>query len=886
MKVSICLFLIIWFGQICFAQQMISGKVQEANTHKPIPFASVNILSENKIVAFKTTDKEGRFMMQLSKEYTTVYLQIHHLTYEKFEQQIDKKSTDLRIVLTPKTNLLKDVVVKSKPKVSRSNDTISYDVGSFAKEEDRNIGDIIKRLPGMEVTESGLIKYQDKTVSKLYIDGDDLLEDRYGIGTRTIPHKMVKDIQVLDNHEHYKVLKNKRFTDDVAINLVIKEDAKLKLTGQAKIAAGTPNNYDPELNSILFNKKVKMLNVLSANNIGRDLSGDVVGNNQSSLLTKFGSSSINNLLATSTTGAPNIPKNNYYFNNTGSLNTNNLYNFKNKWQLKSNIQLLFDKERQNNTASTRYLLNGGDVSFEEQNGIKAEKWLGAARLSASVNTEKKYISEILSFEYEKRDIKALLTNSTSKIDQFQKHHIKGISNQFSYIPQLKNNDIIAVNWTLNYGNKPQSLQIYPGVFPEILNDSIPYKSTIQQIEVPSFFTEVSTGYHFNKSKIKQHYQIGFNTDRQHFTSLLYLQDNEQIDRRPRQNTSNDLHWSRSQLFITPQYDWKNDRFEAHLDIPITYLITQYEDNTQAMDVSKNSWLINPGLKARWRVSQEDYLQFGYQYSQDIGNIEDVFHGAVLRNYRMLSQNNAALNESQKHAFNLNYNLARTLKVLFANAGISYSRLSSNTMLSSIIKDDITENILVNMDNLQEHWSSQIGFDKYIFPLASTLKLKGSMAYSRFNQLLNSSVVPIKSINYALQPSLEAKIFKSYNVSYTGTLNWNRSQQQGKDHLIRNKTTMMIHNLGFPISPFKNGYIRVNIRNLSTFQTNMKNASYTFIDVFARYRLNKWKTDFELDMSNLTNIKNYRTYMTTANMISQNEFELRGRTILLRAVFNL
>jgi len=242
MKVSICLFLIIWFGQICFAQQMISGKVQEANTQKPIPFASVNILSENKIVAFKTTDKEGQFMMQLSKEYTTIYLQINHLTYEKFEQQIGKKATDLQITLTPKTNLLKDVVVKSKPKVSRSNDTISYDVGSFAKEEDRNIGDVIKRLPGMEVTESGLIKYQDKTVSKLYIDGDDLLEDRYGIGTRTIPHKMVKDIQVLDNHEHYKVLKNKRFTDDVAINLVIKEDAKLKLTGQAKIAAGSHNN--------------------------------------------------------------------------------------------------------------------------------------------------------------------------------------------------------------------------------------------------------------------------------------------------------------------------------------------------------------------------------------------------------------------------------------------------------------------------------------------------------------------------------------------------------------------------------------------------------------------------------------------------------------------
>ncbi len=45
-------------------------------------------------------------------------------------------------------------------------------------------------------------------------------------------------------------------------------------------------------------------------------------------------------------------------------------------------------------------------------------------------------------------------------------------------------------------------------------------------------------------------------------------------------------------------------------------------------------------------------------------------------------------------------------------------------------------------------------------------------------------------------------------------------------------------------------------------------------------------DIELEMNNLVNIKNYRTYLMTANMISQNEFELRGRTILLRTVFNL
>lgn len=886
MKAVLCLSMLLWIGQICFAQQKISGTVQEAQTQKPIPFASVNVLSENKIIAFKTTDKEGQFTLNLTKEYADLYIQINHLTYEKFEMKIGKQTTHLQIILVPKTHVLDDVVVKSKPKVSRSNDTISYDVGSFAKDEDRNIGDVIKRLPGMEVTESGLIKYQDKTVSKLYIDGDDLLDNQYGIGTRTIPHKMVKDIQVLDKHEQYKVLKNKRFTDDVAINLVIKEDAKLKLTGKAKIGIGTPTLYDPEINSILFNKKVKMLNVLSGNNIGKDLSSDIIANGQSSLLARFGNTAINNLLSTSTIENPNIPKSNYYFNHSGSINTNNLYNYKNSWQFKSNIQALYDSERQNNATNTQYLLEGDDVFFHEENHISTQKWLGAARLSASTNTDKKYVNNTLSFEYEKKDIKALLVSSSGQMDQFQKHRITGFSNQFNYIPQLKNNDIISINWSLNYGNKPQSLQIFPGVFPEILNDNISYKSTLQHIEVPSFFTEISTGYHFSKSKIKQYYQVGINTDRQHFNSALYLQKTDIADRKLEAPMANDLHWNRSQLRFNPQYDWRIDRFEAQLDIPITYLLTQYEDLTHQLYLSKKTVLINPALKARWQTSQEDYVQFSYQLAQNIGNIEDIFRGAVLRNYRMISQNNAALNESKKHDISLTYNFVRTLKIIFANAGLSYSRTMSNTILSSTIRDNITENILVNMDNLQERWASQIGFDKYLFSLASTVKLKGSFSHTRFNRLLNSRLVPIQSTTYSFQPSLEAKIFKSYNLSYAGILNWTKSRQQGGDHTIQNKTALMMHTVGLPTNPFKNSFMRLNVRNISTSQTHMAHTSYTFVDFFARYKLNKWKTDLELEMSNLANIKKYQTYLMTANMLSQNEFELRGRTILLRAVFYL
>src|SRR5690606_7831628 len=168
----------------------------------------------------------------------------------------------------------------------------------------RTIEDVIKRLPGMEVNEDGKIKFNGQDISNLYIDGDDLLDDKYAIGTKTIPYAMVKGVEVLQNHQPLKVLKNKVFSDQIAVNLVIKEEAKLKLSTQARLGIGLPQQYEGELNAILFNKKYKMLNVLKGNNTGDDLRSDFNGFNRSSLLSSMGNAQPKALLSAGTTGSP------------------------------------------------------------------------------------------------------------------------------------------------------------------------------------------------------------------------------------------------------------------------------------------------------------------------------------------------------------------------------------------------------------------------------------------------------------------------------------------------------------------------------------------------------------------------------------------------------
>lgn len=86
-------------------------------------------------------------------------------------------------VLTGKGIQLKEVSVRA-PKISQRNDTLSYLVSAFADQSDRSIGDVLKKMPGIEVDESGNISYNGKAISHFYVEGMDLLQGRYGLGSR------------------------------------------------------------------------------------------------------------------------------------------------------------------------------------------------------------------------------------------------------------------------------------------------------------------------------------------------------------------------------------------------------------------------------------------------------------------------------------------------------------------------------------------------------------------------------------------------------------------------------------------------------------------------------------------------------------------------------
>ena len=161
---------------------------------------------------------------------------------------------------------LKEVTVKAK-KIRQRGDTLIYQVATFAKDGDRSIGDVLKKMPGIQVNGT--------PINKFYIEGKDLLQGRYGLATQGVEHKDVSSVEVMTNHQPVKALKNLSESEQAAINLKLKDGAKSHLITTINAALGTPSLWSANLTGMMFSKQWQMISTYKTNDTGEDLQRDI-----------------------------------------------------------------------------------------------------------------------------------------------------------------------------------------------------------------------------------------------------------------------------------------------------------------------------------------------------------------------------------------------------------------------------------------------------------------------------------------------------------------------------------------------------------------------------------------------------------------------------------
>ena len=889
--IGVYLFFMLALSSMTYAQQQqLSGSIKDT---KGTVIAEGDISLKNTagyILAFSRANEQGNYLIVVpdSLNFANAYLEVRLLGYRAVQQPLEAGRLVYHFEVEAQPIVLDEVRIRPKPQIISIGDTLSYEVASFSRPEDRSIGDVIRRLPGITVADNGQISYNGKAISNLYIHGDDLMDGRYGLAPKIISKDMVERVDVMQNHQPIKVLQNKVFTDDVAMNLILKDSRKFNWSGQAMIGGGLPQQFDMALNVLAFNQKVKTLNSLRANNSGIDYWGDL-----EQLGTPLGRSNApastpRSLLSINTVGSPDIPMENYYFNRSSAINANNLYNTGNELQLKLNAQFYLDRSHITHFSHMAHYLPGDTIEYNESlHNTNRPKELNLT-LTAVKNSEKYFLNNTLKAEFADRARQSALRINDTDLDQRLSERNRRFSNDFSFTPALKHNNIADLSWHIGYSENPQTLLIDSGLHTQVLNDGIPYLMLDQVASIPTLLSNVSVSYRvLNRGPIRQQYLLGALNEWQELSSRISLTQLNGITDYYEKDTGNDLKWNRNRYHFQSEYSIHRELWDASLTLPFIWQTIAYRQESYQLDQHKQRLFINPSANFRVYVNSEDYLKLSYTYQNLYGNISNVYHGAILNNYRTLTTNDRELPEQTMQASSLYYNFQRSVSMLFSHAELSYRKIQANTIQSSILDNDIRQNILLPFKHQQNMLSTGFGISKYIFALNTTAKFGMNWSRTRYDQFINQTRLPFDNHIHAANVGLDGRFFRQVTLKYEGAGARSRSLPKGDlSATMTSSIWRFSQGLTIGYSPIRNLDTHIEAKNVLLTQQDKNSLNYSFVNMRLRYKSIRLRTDFSLDINNIMGIINYEIVDLTSNQLSISNYTLRGRMGIFRATFNL
>jgi Carboxypeptidase regulatory-like domain len=277
---QISLFLFLLFTTLLPAQK-ISGVVRDS-TGVAVSYASVVATScrDEQVLAYTSSGDLGAFQLSINTDCDSITLTARCLGYRTAAHKVLVRSLPATLDFALAGTVLQEVIIRGKtPPVIVRKDTTEFNVASFSDSTEFSVEDLLKKLPGVQVNESGQISYNGKTVERVLIEGDDLFSQNYQIATRNVRADMISKVQVIDRYEENPVLSSIRNTDRMVMNLKIKPERKRSLSGSITGGIGYGSDWKAKGHTNLFSlsRKDKAYLIGSCNNTGQSVAASFGG---------------------------------------------------------------------------------------------------------------------------------------------------------------------------------------------------------------------------------------------------------------------------------------------------------------------------------------------------------------------------------------------------------------------------------------------------------------------------------------------------------------------------------------------------------------------------------------------------------------------------------
>ena len=441
--------LLLFISAVSFAQEFeITGKITDPE-NAPLESATVYVerIADSTLVSYTISEKDGKFLLKGNTDAEKLNLFVSYAGFNPHKQEvtIQKKQDIGNISMTVLDNALDEITVTgNRAPIAVKQDTLEFNANSFNTRQDANLEELMKKLPGVEVSSDGSITVNGKPVSRILVNGKEFFGNDPKIATKNLPKEIIDKIQVVDTKT-----KSEEFTgkagdsENKTINIELKEDKNKGWFSRLTAGGGTDDRYELSGIANYFKDDMRVSVLASSNNINSsgfsfDEVFDMMGGNARSIrFNSNGSFSING---------------NGFGNNNGITKSETAgFNFVNDWD--NDMELSTDYfygrndtetrtrvERENILPDSRYFTNSLSSSNLVNNSHRANlryevefdtltKLSISPRFNANVGTSYRNRDE------QTLDANMVLQNSTL-VDETEDLNSADFSNNINFIKRF------------------------------------------------------------------------------------------------------------------------------------------------------------------------------------------------------------------------------------------------------------------------------------------------------------------------------------------------------------------------------------------------------------------------------------------------------------------
>jgi len=253
-----------------FSQDIFGIVIDEEK--KPVEFASVALLQpeDSLLVKYTSTDLDGKF--EISNVKSGKYLfQVYLMTYQANQRILEVENRHMvldTIHLIREVNTLDEILISAVVPIKIKQDTVSFNTKAFKVRQDDNVGELIKKMPGIEIEANGTVIAQGEEVTKILVDGKEFFTNDPTIALQNLSADAIESIEIIDeNSEDSRVSGIKDGEQSKVINLVLKPGKKFGYFGKAGAGYGTNDRYAVNFDLNSFTQKTQVAVFGKLNNI-------------------------------------------------------------------------------------------------------------------------------------------------------------------------------------------------------------------------------------------------------------------------------------------------------------------------------------------------------------------------------------------------------------------------------------------------------------------------------------------------------------------------------------------------------------------------------------------------------------------------------------------